>query len=164
MIVTGAFVVGSAAVVGAILLALGRLLPAKDSAAVDAVLTALPRVECAQCGYAGCRPYAEAIVERNEALNKCPPGGEATVERLAKLLGRSADAVEGLAGGASMDQIAVIDAEECIGCYRCIEACPVDAIVGAPQYLHAVLDRECTGCELCLAPCPVDCISLVPRQ
>lgn len=164
MILAGAFVIGSAAAVGLVLLALGRLVPANEDAAVDAVLAALPRVECAQCGYPGCRPYAEAIVHRNEALNKCPPGGEATVDRLAKLLSRPASAVESSLGNATMDQVAIIDAAECIGCYRCAEVCPVDAIVGAPQYLHAILETECTGCELCLAPCPVDCISLEARQ
>lgn len=164
LILAAAFVLGSAALVGVGLVVIHHLIPTQEEdAAIDAVLELLPRVECAQCGYPGCRPYAAAIVNHGAALNRCPPGGEATVQRLAKLLSRQTDEVDRTLGRATMDQVAEINPAECIGCYRCVEACPVDAIVGAPQHLHQVLTRECTGCELCLQPCPVDCISLVAR-
>ncbi len=143
-------------------LALGvasRRLPAGDDELVDRVDELLPQTQCAQCGYPGCRPYAKAIIDGNADINLCPPGGEDTVRRLARLLGR-----EALPLAQSMQPaVAVIDESACIGCYHCRDACPVDAIVGAPQFMHTVIASECTGCELCVAPCPVDCISMRPR-
>ncbi len=143
-------------------LALGvaaRRLPAGDDELVDRVDELLPQTQCAQCGYPGCRPYAKAIIDGNADINLCPPGGEDTVRRLARLLGR-----EALPLAQSMQPaVAVIDESACIGCYHCRDACPVDAIVGAPQFMHTVVASECTGCELCVAPCPVDCISMRPR-
>ncbi|KZN32670.1 electron transport complex subunit RsxB [Pseudoalteromonas luteoviolacea] len=125
---------------------------------LDAVL---PQTQCGQCGYPGCRPYAEAIANGDE-VNKCPPGGEATVKKLADLMGVEA---KPLAGGEEADpvkKVAYIREDECIGCTKCIQACPVDAIVGATRQMHTVIADECTGCDLCVEPCPVDCIDMIP--
>lgn len=135
-----------------------RRLPANPNDLVEQVNKLLPQTQCAQCGYPGCRPYASAVVDGTAAINLCPPGGEATVRRLADLLGREAmplvESVE--------PSVAVIDESRCIGCVHCRNACPVDAIVGAPHFMHTIIKSECTGCELCVAPCPVDCISMIP--
>ncbi len=123
-------------------------------AAIDALL---PQTQCGKCGHPGCLPYAEGIAA-GEAINKCPPGGTATIHALADLL----QVPElPLALPATPAQVAVIREAECIGCTKCIQACPVDAIVGAAKLMHTVIGDECTGCELCLAPCPVDCIDLI---
>jgi electron transport complex protein RnfB len=123
---------------------------------VDAIL---PQTQCGQCGFAGCRPYAEAIARGEAEINRCPPGGEAVVKQLADLLGRDP---KPLAGGEKPKQVAVVDESRCIGCTLCIQACPVDAILGAAKQMHTVIAKECTGCELCVAPCPVECIAMVP--
>ena len=142
--------------------AASRKLPANSEQLVDAVNDLLPQTQCAQCGYPGCRPYAVAVVDGEADINLCPPGGNETVERLAEMLGREAIS---LASSARVDAaVAVIDESLCIGCTHCREACPVDAIVGAHQYMHTIIAAECTGCELCIAPCPVDCIELVPAR
>ncbi len=133
-------------------------LPANEGELVERVNELLPQTQCAQCGYPGCRPYAAAVVDGSAAINLCPPGGEETVRRLADLLGREALPL----AESATPSVAVIDEELCIGCYHCRNACPVDAIVGAHQYMHTVIESECTGCELCVAPCPVDCISMRP--
>ena len=120
----------------------------------------LPQTQCGQCGYPGCKPYAEAIA-KGDKINKCPPGGEATIQALADLLDvevEPLDAVE----GEKPQMVAFIREAECIGCTKCIQACPVDAIVGAAKQMHTIVAADCTGCELCLAPCPVDCISMQP--
>jgi len=135
-----------------------RLLPANSGDLVEKVNDLLPQTQCAQCGFPGCRPYAEAIVDAGAAINLCPPGGQETVERLARLLGKQ---VLPLAESV-LPSVAVIDESACIGCVHCRAACPVDAIVGANQLMHTVIESECTGCELCVAPCPVDCISMRP--
>ena len=135
-----------------------RRLPPAESDLVEQVNELLPQTQCAQCGYPGCRPYAAAVVEKNAAINLCPPGGDDTIRRLARLLGRD---VVPLAEPA-VKAVAVIDEAACIGCFHCRNACPVDAIVGAHQFMHTVIESECTGCELCLAPCPVDCITMRP--
>ena len=142
-------------------LARGRL-PASQDPVVDEIDAILPQTQCAQCGYPGCRPYAEAIARGEADINLCPPGGDATVRRLGNLLGRDKKplAVQQPASGV----VALIDEARCIGCTHCRSACPVDAIIGAHQLMHTVLMTECTGCELCLDPCPVDCISLVPQR
>lgn len=126
---------------------------------IDAVL---PQTQCRQCGYDGCRPYAEAIAA-GEAINRCPPGGAAVIRRLSSITRRPAIALDTSRGFHKPRQIAFIDEAHCIGCTLCIQACPVDAIVGAPKLMHTVLAADCTGCELCLPPCPVDCIVLTPR-
>ncbi len=125
---------------------------------VSAVDALLPQTQCAQCGYPGCRPYAEAIAA-GAPLDLCPPGGQATAEAIANLLGREA---EQPVVGTPANCVAVIDEVACIGCALCLDACPVDAIVGASRYVHTVIEGRCTGCELCLPPCPVDCIALEP--
>ena len=128
-------------------------------ARVDALL---PQTQCAQCGYPGCRPYAEAIVDGRAEIDRCPPGGERTVAALATLLGREPLPLDRSRGETKGAQVALVDEADCIGCALCLPACPVDAIVGAARFTHTVIAADCTGCELCLPPCPVDCISLVP--
>lgn len=130
--------------------------PGSDAEIVERVNDILPQTQCAQCGYPGCRPYAIAVAEGSAAINLCPPGGDTTVKKLAEMLGRSVLPL----GEQTRPSVAVIDESACIGCKHCISACPVDAIVGAPQRMHTVIASECTGCELCIEPCPVDCISL----
>ena len=126
---------------------------------IDALL---PQTQCTQCGYDGCSPYAEAIAEGRDDINHCPPGGEEGVRRLAALLGREAKPLDPANGPYRAPQAAVIDEPACIGCTKCIQACPVDAIVGASKLMHTVIASWCTGCELCVPPCPVDCIRLEP--
>jgi electron transport complex protein RnfB len=122
----------------------------------------LPQTQCTQCGYAGCRPYAEAMAAGEADVNQCPPGGEATIAALARTLGREAKPLNPANGEYRAPQVAVIDEATCIGCTKCIQACPVDAIVGASKLMHTVIASWCTGCELCIPPCPVDCIVLAP--
>ncbi|BCD87105.1 hypothetical protein PSm6_35120 [Pseudomonas solani] len=124
---------------------------------IDALL---PQTQCGKCGHPGCRPYAEGMA-RGEAINKCPPGGNATIIALADLLQVPTLPLEA-PGGQVPPQLAFIREAECIGCTKCIQACPVDAIVGAAKQMHTVIADECTGCELCVAPCPVDCIDILP--
>ena len=125
---------------------------------IDAIL---PQTQCRQCGFSGCRPYAAAIAEGTANINQCPPGDEAGIQKLADLLGVRPVALNAAHGAPKPMAMALIDEQICIGCTLCIEACPVDAIVGAAKQMHTVIVAECTGCELCLAPCPVDCISMI---
>lgn len=135
-----------------------RSLPGDSGAITEKVNDLLPQTQCAQCGYPGCRPYAEAVVSGEATINLCPPGGDDTIRRLAALLGTE---TLPLAEPAALERaVAVIDETLCIGCLHCRNACPVDAIIGAHQLMHTVIQDECTGCELCVAPCPVDCISM----
>jgi electron transport complex protein RnfB len=130
---------------------------------VEQIDALLPQTQCGQCSYPGCRPYAEAIAGGEESINKCPPGGESTIAAIADLLGvepEPLDAEHGTEKESAM--VAVIREDECIGCTKCIQACPVDAILGAAKQMHTVIADECTGCDLCLDPCPVDCIDMVP--
>ena len=129
---------------------------------IDRIDALLPQTQCSQCGYDGCRPYAAAIEQDGAAINRCPPGGQAGVVALARLLDRPAPALDLSCGTPTPLRVAVIDESHCIGCTLCIAACPVDAIVGANKHMHTVLDDVCTGCDLCVAPCPVDCIAMVP--
>jgi electron transport complex protein RnfB len=129
---------------------------------VDRIDALLPQTQCGQCGFAGCRPYAEAIAKGEAEINQCPPGGEATISALADLLGRDPKPLNPEHGEAKPKMVAVIDEQVCIGCTLCIQACPVDAIVGAAKQMHTVVEEECTGCELCVAPCPVECIHMIP--
>lgn len=135
-----------------------RQLPASDNDLVEQVDALLPQTQCAQCGYAGCRPYAQAIVENNAAINLCTPGGDDTILRLAELLGKEPQTLA--AAAPEGRSVAMIDEALCIGCMHCRNACPVDAIVGTHHLMHTIIESECTGCDLCVAPCPVDCISL----
>jgi len=129
------------------------------STLADAVDALLPQTQCRKCGHGGCRPYAGAVAEGRADVNQCPPGGEDTAREIAALLGIPPKPLDP-AFGIHRPAIAVIDESACIGCRLCIEACPVDAIVGAAKLMHTVIADECTGCELCLAPCPVDCIRM----
>ncbi len=121
----------------------------------------LPQTQCGQCGYPGCRPYSEAIAE-GDAINKCPPGGEAVIKQLAALLDVEAVPLNAEHGAEKPKMFAYIREDECIGCTKCIQACPVDAILGAAKHMHTVIVSECTGCDLCVEPCPVDCIEMRP--
>ena len=123
----------------------------------------LPQTQCGQCGYPGCRPYAEAIAD-GDAINKCPPGGEETIQALANLLDVEPEPLDAEHGTEKAPMVAYIREDECIGCTKCIQACPVDAILGAAKQMHTVIVSECTGCELCIEPCPVDCIDMVLRK
>ena len=128
---------------------------------VDQVDALLPQTQCGQCGFAGCRPYAEAISAGEADINQCPPGGESTIQALSDLLGVDPKPLNEEHGEHREKRVAVIDEQVCIGCTLCIQACPVDAILGAAKQMHTVIEDECTGCDLCVAPCPVDCISMV---
>ena len=128
----------------------------------DSIDALLPQTQCTRCGYTGCRPYAEAIVAGAAEINQCPPGGAATIEALARLTGRPALPLNPANGIEKPREVAYILEEHCIGCTKCLPACPVDAILGANKRMHTVIVSECTGCELCIAPCPVDCIVMVP--
>lgn len=129
---------------------------------VDRIDAVLPQTQCEQCGYHGCRPYAEAIARGEARINQCPPGGAAGIEKLAALLQQPALPLNPDHGVEKPRMLARIVEADCIGCTKCIQACPVDAIVGASRLMHSVLADDCTGCELCVAACPVDCIELVP--
>ena len=126
---------------------------------IDAIL---PQTQCGQCGFPGCKPYAEAIAAGTADINCCPPGGEEGIRKLADLLGREYKPLSEEHGVEKPKSVAFIDENTCIGCTLCMQACPVDAIVGAAKQMHTILPKLCTGCELCLEPCPVDCISMVP--
>ena len=130
---------------------------------VEDINNILPQTQCGQCGHPGCRPYAEAIAGGAD-INKCPPGGEATIQALADLLDVEPMPLDAEHGVEKGKQIAIIREDECIGCTKCIQACPVDAILGAAKQMHTVIESECTGCDLCVEPCPVDCIDIVPVQ
>ena len=125
---------------------------------IDALL---PQTQCTQCGYAGCRPYAEAIAQADAAINRCPPGGDAGIAALAALTGRALLPLDATCGTHRPHRVAYIDESACIGCAKCLKPCPTDAIVGANRHMHTVLPQYCTGCELCVPVCPVDCIAMV---
>jgi electron transport complex protein RnfB len=128
---------------------------------IDAVL---PQTQCTRCGYDGCRPYADAVAARATDINRCPPGGAAVVAALAAITGRAVRPVDPDCGTFPGYRTARIDESYCIGCTLCIDACPVDAILGGPKQMHVVLPHLCSGCELCVAPCPVDCIVMDPAD
>lgn len=129
---------------------------------VGRIDAALPQTQCTRCGYPRCRAYAEAIARGEADINRCPPGGETTIHALAALAGMPAKPLDPEYGTHQPRRRAIIDESRCIGCRKCIEACPVDAIVGAHKWMHTVIATQCTGCELCLPPCPVDCIDMAP--
>ena len=126
---------------------------------IDAIL---PQTQCGQCGFPGCKPYANAIANGEADINQCPPGGEEGVKKLAELLGVEPKPLDEAHGAPKPKSVAVIDEATCIGCTLCLQACPVDAIVGAAKQMHTIVAPLCTGCELCVSPCPVDCIAMVP--
>lgn len=129
---------------------------------VEKIDSLLPQTQCGQCTYPGCRPYATAIANGEADINQCPPGGETTIYALADLLDREPIPLNPENGEVKPKMIAIIDEQVCIGCTLCIQACPVDAILGAAKQMHTIIEKECTGCELCLPPCPVDCIDMIP--
>jgi electron transport complex protein RnfB len=136
-------------------------LAAPTAELADRIDAALPQTQCTRCGYPDCRSYAEAIAAGEAAINRCPPGGDEGVVRLASITGRPTAGLDPACGVEGPRRLAVIDEGWCIGCTLCLKACPVDAIVGGPKLMHTVVDAACTGCELCIPVCPVDCISLV---
>jgi len=133
-----------------------------DSTLVDRIDACLPQTQCTRCGYPRCRDYAQAIADGHADINRCPPGNEVTLHALADLLGVAAKPLDPACGTTAPRTRAVIDEALCIGCRKCIDACPVDAIVGARKLMHTVIAAQCSGCELCLPPCPVDCIRMEP--
>ena len=124
----------------------------------------LPQTQCGQCGFAGCRPYAEAMARGEADIDHCPPGGDAGARALAKLLGVAPRPYDRSRGEHPPARLAFIVEADCIGCTKYIQACPVDAIVGGPKHMHTVLDALCTGCDLCVPACPVDCIEMQPAR
>jgi len=131
---------------------------------VDRIDAQLPQTQCTQCGYPSCRRYAAAIAAGEADINQCPPGGAAGIRKLAALLGRDAKPLNPTNGVEQPRRVAIIDEARCIGCTLCIQACPVDAIVGAAKLMHTVVTELCSGCDLCVPPCPVDCIDMLPAQ
>lgn len=134
--------------------------PARSLA--DQIEDLLPQTQCTKCGYPACRPYAVAIADGSANYNQCPPGGAEGIARIAAVLGKPVIPLNPLNGVERARPVAVIDEAVCIGCTLCIQACPVDAIVGAAKQMHTVIPELCTGCDLCVAPCPVDCIAMIP--
>jgi electron transport complex protein RnfB len=128
---------------------------------IDAIL---PQTQCGQCTYPGCRPYAEAIANGEAPINQCPPGGEQVIHSLADLLGVEILELNEEHGEHTSKTVVEIDEQVCIGCTLCIQACPVDAILGAAKQMHTIIRDECTGCDLCIPPCPVDCIHIIPLE
>ncbi len=155
---------GLAGVSGALLAYAAKKFRTEGNPVADEINNLLPQTQCGQCGYPGCRPYAQAIAN-GDAINKCPPGGAAGIQALAALLGVEPiplDAEHGEEQKAPM--VAFIREAECIGCTKCILACPVDAILGAAKQMHTVIANLCTGCDLCVEPCPVDCIDMISQE
>lgn len=143
------------------LLSLQKAPPGDQEQKVMAIDALLPQTQCGKCGYDGCLPYAGAVAANEADINQCPPGGRNTIRQLAYLLDREVKPLDPRFGREGPKKVAFIDESVCIGCVKCIHACPVDAIVGAPGQLHTVIAEECTGCELCVEPCPVDCIDML---
>jgi electron transport complex protein RnfB len=138
--------------------------PFENPTLIDQINALLPQTQCGQCSFHGCRPYAEAIASGVADINQCPPGGDEGIRDLADLLGVPSKPLNTAFGLHKPSSVAFIIEEDCIGCVKCIAACPVDAIVGAAKFMHTVIASECTGCELCIAPCPVDCIIMQPAS
>ncbi len=130
----------------------------------DRIDTVLPQTQCTRCGYPTCRAYAESVADGRADLNRCAPGGEYTIALIADLTGRPARALDPDCGGEQPRRVAEVDEDWCIGCTLCIQACPVDAIIGATRCMHTVIEHLCTGCGLCEPPCPVECIVMVPAR
>ncbi|WP_245958026.1 electron transport complex subunit RsxB [Psittacicella melopsittaci] len=145
--------------IGLIITIAQKIFAVKEDPIVEKIDAILPQTQCGQCGYPGCLPYAKALANGDE-INKCVPGGQELVVKLAELLDREVPAGK---MEEPEDLIAIIREKDCIGCLHCIEACPVDAIIGAKKLLHVIVPDYCTGCKLCVEPCPVKCIDMIPR-
>lgn len=144
-------------------LSLTDRVPRSETQLIERINALLPQTQCRRCTFDGCKPYATAIARGEAGINQCPPGGDTTARALATLLQREALPVDPKFGiMPAQPTVAWIDEPACIGCTKCIQACPVDAIIGASKYMHTVIASECTGCELCIPPCPVDCIEMRP--
>ncbi len=154
--------VGLALALGAALGAASVIFRTQGDPLVDKIDAILPQTQCGQCGFPGCKPYATAIAGGEADINQCPPGGDEGVRKLADLLGREFKPLNAEHGVEKPKSVAFIDEATCIGCTLCIQACPVDAIVGAAKQMHTIVAGLCTGCELCIAPCPADCITMEP--
>jgi len=162
MLIALLVMVGLALALGAILGFSSIKFKVEGDPLVDKIDAILPQTQCGQCGFPGCKPYAQAIASGEADINQCPPGGEPGVKALADLLGVEPKPLNAEHGVTKPKSVAFIDENVCIGCTLCIQACPVDAILGAAKHMHTIIASECTGCELCVAPCPVDCISMQP--
>ena len=156
--------VATATLLGALVTRRLARLPVDEQALADRLDALLPQTQCGRCTYTGCRPYALAMARGEAGTDRCPPGGDDTARALAALLGRRPRPVDPAYGEIDTPRVALIDEARCIGCARCLPACPVDAIVGAQKRMHTVIADLCTGCELCLPPCPVDCITMVTAE
>lgn len=154
------------ALLGAILAFARKRWQLKGNPMAQKILDVLPQTQCGQCGFAGCKPYAQAIADGKATIDRCPPGGQEGVQKLAHLLGIDPPQLnaEQMPATKPVHEVAFIIEDYCIGCTRCLQACPVDAIIGSKQRLHTIVSDECTGCTLCVAPCPVDCIVMKPRD
>ncbi len=157
-----AVMAGLALILGAVLGAASVRFKVEGDPLVGKIDAVLPQTQCGQCGYPGCKPYATAIAAGDADINRCPPGGEDGIRKLADLLGVEFKPFDEGAAQPKPRAVAFIDEAVCIGCTLCIQACPVDAILGSAKQMHTIIASECTGCELCVAPCPVDCISMRP--
>ncbi len=153
---------GIAIVLGAVLGFSAIRFRVEGNPLVDKIDAVLPQTQCGQCGFPGCKPYATAIANGEADINRCPPGGEDGIRKLAELLGVEFKPFGEGTAQPKPKSVAFIDENTCIGCTLCLQACPVDAISGAAKQMHTIIAQECTGCELCVAPCPVDCIAMVP--
>lgn len=138
--------------------------PLASTELIERIDRLLPQTQCGQCGFDGCRPYAESLAGGEAGVDQCPPGGDAGSRALARLLGVEARPFDRERGEHKPGMVAMIVEDDCIGCTKCIQACPVDAIVGASRLMHTVIAPLCTGCELCIPPCPVDCILMQPAS
>lgn len=152
---------GIALVLGAILGFASITFKVKGDPLVDKIDAILPQTQCGQCGFPGCKPYAQAIAKGEAEINRCPPGGEEGIRKLADLLGKEFKPLSAEHGIEKPKRVAFIDESLCIGCTLCTQACPVDAIVGAAKQMHTIVAPLCTGCELCVSPCPANCISMI---
>jgi len=163
MLTAALLAAGFAAALASVLARSSRVVP--RSTLIERINDVLPQTQCGRCTFAGCKPYATALAEGRADINHCPPGGDTTARTLATLLDRPYKPVDPQFGiTPAQPVVAWVDESRCIGCTKCIQACPVDAIVGASKFMHTIIAAQCTGCELCIAPCPVDCIELRPAQ
>lgn len=151
-----------AAVFGMLIAWIARRFKVEGNPIVEQINAILPQTQCGQCNYPGCKPYAEAIANGEAPINQCPPGGQEGIKKLADLLDLEVLELNPENGTEAADQVVEIVEADCIGCTKCIQVCPVDAIVGAAKQMHTVILHECTGCDLCIPACPVDCIIKIP--